>query len=98
MRESGAEAAAVEVDDASVLAAGEDHAVVEGVEALAANEAGALQQSEGKALSGEMTPYIPAVGIADAEFLDQSRIAHAALFEIEARFSTVLELPLIKSG
>jgi hypothetical protein len=45
-----------------------------------------------------MTPQVSAVGIADAEFLDQGRIAYAALSEIEARFPVFLEFPLIKSS
>src|SRR5215831_5914921 len=98
MGESGADTAAVQIYDASFLTAREDHAVVKGVDALLVDEAGTPKQIEGKALSGEMTPQISAVGIAGAEFLDQGWIAHAALSEIQTRFLVVLELPLIKSG
>lgn len=98
MGESGADTAAVEIYDMPFPAAGEDHALVEGVDVLWVEEAGTPEQIEGKALSGEMTPQVSAVGIADAEFLDQGRIAYAALSEIEARFPVFLELPLIKSS
>jgi hypothetical protein len=98
MGESGADTAAVQIYDASFLTAREDHAVVKGVDALLVDEAGTPKQIEGKALSGEMTPQISAVGIAGAEFLDQGWIAHAALSEIQTRFLVLLELPLIKSG
>lgn len=47
MGEGGADAAAVQVDDAAVLAAREDDALIEGVVALRIDEAGAPQQIEG---------------------------------------------------
>ena len=56
MGEGGAGAAAVQVDDVAVPAAVEDDALVEGVVALGANEAGAPQQIEEIALGEEMTP------------------------------------------
>ena len=65
MRESGAETATVQVEDTSVLAAGEDHAPVEGVVAAGVNEADVLQQLQGVALSHEMLPQVAARGIAD---------------------------------
>ena len=98
MGEGGADTAAVEVDDASVLAAGEDDAPVESVMALRVDEAYLLQEIEGIALSGEMTPQIAAPGIADPEFLDESRIVYSALFEIPQRLRVVRKLALVESG
>lgn len=56
MGEGGADTAAVEVDDASVLAAGKDDAPVEGIVALGVDEAEAREQLPGVALEQEMTP------------------------------------------
>ena len=50
MGEGAAGAAAVQVDSASVPAAGEDDALVEGVVVLGVDEAGAPQPIEGIAL------------------------------------------------
>jgi hypothetical protein len=98
MRESGAETAAVEVKNVSILAAGEDHAPVEGIVALGVHEADALQQLQGVALAQEMTPQVAAGGIADPQFLDESRIMHPALFEIPPRLRVTVELPLIENS
>ena len=98
MGEGDADTAAVQVDDAAVLAAGEDDALVEGVAALGVDEAGALQQIEGIALGYEMTPQAPAGGIADPQFLDQGGIVQSALFKIPQRLGVAIELLLIESG
>src|SRR5712691_11304476 len=98
MREGGADTAAVEVHDMSILAAREDDTPVEGIAALRVDQAGALEQLEGVALVREMTPQIPARGVADAQFFDQNRIAHSALFEIAACFRVMRQFPLIESS
>src|SRR5215469_14749451 len=98
MGEAGTNAAAVEVDDASVLVAGEDNAAVEGVVALRVNEAEPPQDLQRVALSGEMAPQIPAGSVADLQFLNQSRILHPPLFEIPQRLRVARELPLIEGS
>ncbi len=91
-------AAAVQVDDAAVPAAGEDDALVEGVVALGVDEAGVLQQIEGVALGEEVTPQAPAGGITDLQLPDQGGVAHSALLQILPRLRVAIELLLIESG
>jgi len=98
MGEGSADTAAIEVHNLSVLAAREDNAPVEGVAALGVDETGALQRLQGIALVGEMTPQISPGGVAEAEFFDQSRIVHSALFEIPERLGVTQELPLIEGS
>ena len=98
MGEGGADTAAVEVDDASVLAAGEDDALVEGVVALRVEQAEALQEIEGIALGREMTAQAPARGIADPQFFDQGGIVQSALLQITQCLGVAIELLLIESG
>jgi hypothetical protein len=94
----GADTAAIEVYNMSVLAAGEDNTPVEGIAALRVDETSALQRHQGVALIREMTPQISAGGIADPEFFDQGGFPHAALFEIASRFRVMPRLPLAESG
>ena len=54
MGEGDADTAAVEVDDASASAAGEDDALVESIVALGIEQAETLQEIERISLSGEM--------------------------------------------
>src|SRR5262249_39507538 len=70
MGEGAASAAAVQVDNASALAAGEDDPLIEGVVALGVDEAGALQEIEGIALGEEVTPQASAGGITDLQLFD----------------------------
>jgi len=63
MGKGGAGAAALEVDNATFLAAREDDALIEGVVALGVDEAGAPQQLARVALGHEITPQAPAGGI-----------------------------------
>jgi len=60
MSEGGSDTAAVEIDDVSVLAAGEDDASVEGIAALCIEQAETLQEIARIALSGEMPAQAPA--------------------------------------
>ena len=98
MGEGGSDTAAVEVDDASTLAAWDDDAPVEGVTALRVKQAETPQEIARIALSDEMTAQAPARGIADAQFFDQGRIAQSALRKIALRFSEAMELLLIEGG
>src|SRR5580692_11983457 len=70
MGEGGSDTAAVEVDDASALAAREDDAPVEGVAALWVEQAETLQEIARIALSREMSAQAPAGGITDSQFFD----------------------------
>ena len=97
MGEGGADAAAIQVDDASVLAAGEDDALVEGIMALGIDEPGALQPIEGIALGEEVTPQASPWGITDLQFLNQGGVAQSALFQILAGLWVVIELLSIES-
>jgi hypothetical protein len=98
MGEGGAQTAAVEIDNASVLAAGEDDAPVESVAALRVEQADTPQEIARITLSREMTAQAPAGGVADPQFLDQSGIVQSALVEVAQRLGIVIELLLIKSG
>ena len=66
MGEGGSDTAAVEIDDASALAAREDDAPVKGIVALPVEQAETLQEIERVTVSGEMAAQAPAGGIADA--------------------------------
>jgi hypothetical protein len=96
MGEGGTETATVEVDEVSILVAGEHHAPVESVLALPVDEAEALQEIESVAARHKMTPQAPAGGVSDAEFFEQSRLVHSTLFEVPERFGVVRELLLIE--
>ena len=64
MSEGIADTATVEVNDTSVLAAREHEAPVKGIASLRVDEAGAPQQLQRVPLSCEVTPQIPAGGVA----------------------------------
>jgi len=98
MGEGGSDAAAVEVDDASALAAREDDAPVEGVAALWVEQAETLQEIARIALSREMSAQAPAGGITDPQFFDQDGIAQSSLLEIAQCLGVAIELLLIESG
>ena len=98
MSEGGTETAAVEVDQATVLATGENDAPIEGVASLRVEQADTPQEIERIAVLREMTAQAPARSVADAQFLDQSRIAHSALLKITQRFGVGIELLLIERG
>jgi len=97
MSENGSDTAAVEVDDASALAAGEDDAPVEGVAALRIEQTETPQEFARIALSGEMTAQGPG-GITNPHFFDQGRIAQSSLLKISPRFGVAIELLLIESS
>src|SRR6266446_2558931 len=82
MGEGGSDAAAVEVDDASALAAREDDAPVESVAAWWVEQAETLQEIARIALRREMPAQAPTRGITDAQFFDQGRIAHFSLIQL----------------
>ena len=98
MGEGGSDTAAVEIDDAPALAAGEDDAPVEGIAALRVEQAETLQEIARIALSGEMPTQAPTGGVADAQFFDQGGIVQSALFQIVQRLGVAIELLLIESG
>lgn len=97
MGEGSNDTAAVEVDDASTLAAREDDAPIEGVAALRIEQAETQQEIKRIALSRKMTAQDPARGITNPQFFDQGRIAQSSLRKIALRFNEVIELRLIKS-
>ena len=98
MGKGGSDTAAVEVDDASTLAAREDDAPVEGVAALWVEQAETLQEIARIALSREMSAQAPAGGITDPQFFDQDGIAQSSLLEIAPCLGVAIELLLIESG
>lgn len=98
MGEGGSDAAAVEVDDASALAAREDDAPVEGIVALPVEQAETLQEIARMTLSGEMPAQVPTGGVADPQLLEQGGIVQSALLQIVPRLGVTIELLLMKSG
>ena len=98
MGKGGSDTATVEIDDAPVLAAGEDDAPIKGVAALRVEQAETLQEIARIALSREMPTQAPTGGVADAQFFDQGGIVQSALFQIVQRLGVAIELLLIKSG
>lgn len=98
MGEGGVDAAAVQVDDAAVLAAWEYDALIQGIVALEIDNAGFPQQIERIALGNEVTPQARAGGIADLQFANQGDFVQSSLFEIPACFRVAIELTLIESA
>ena len=93
-----AQAAAVEVDNASAVTAGEDDATVEGVAALRVDQANLAKKIERIALSGEMPAQASAGSIADPQLFDQCRIVHSASLKITQCLRVAIELRLIERG
>ena len=85
MGEGIANTAAIQVDDVILLAAGENHAVAKSIGALRTNQARFEQLLQGVAEGLQVRAQVAAMGIADAEFLDEPRIMHSALNEILER-------------
>ena len=98
MREGGADAAAIQVDDVLALAQREDDALIESIGALRVEQSDLPQQIEGMTLCREMTAQTSAGGITDPQFPDQGRIMHSAPVEIAHRLGVVIQLLLIESG
>ena len=98
MREGGAGAAAVEIDDMFLLAQREDDTPIESIRPLQVEQADLPQQIEGITLTREMTTQASAGGTTDLEFLDQAGIMQSAPVEIVHRFGVVIELLLIEHG
>ena len=98
MSEGGIDAAAVEVDDASALAAREDDPPVKGVAALRVEQTETPQEMERIALSREMTAQTRAGGVANPQVFDRGEIVQAALLKIVQRLGVAIELLLIESG
>jgi hypothetical protein len=93
-----AQAAAVEVDNASAVTAGEDDATVKGVSAQRVEQANLAKKIERIALSGEMPAQASAGSIADPQLFDQCRIVQSASLKITQRLRVAIELLLIKRG
>jgi hypothetical protein len=98
MSEGGTDTAAVEVDDASALAAREDDAPVEGVAALRVEQAETPQEIERIALRREMTAQVRARGVANPQLFDRGGIVQSALPKIAQGFRVAIELLLIENG
>jgi heme/copper-type cytochrome/quinol oxidase subunit 2 len=98
MREGIANAAAIQVDDVILLAAGENHAVAKSIGALGANQARIEQPFQGVGEGLQVRAQVAAAGIADAEFLDDPRIVHSALREILNAFMFVPHCVLVPAG
>src|SRR5215472_2795386 len=71
MRESAADTTAIQVDDLTLLAAGEQDAAPEAVVALPADQPGPAQRLEGIAEGRQMAVQIPAGSVADAQFFNE---------------------------
>ena len=98
MGEGGSNTAAVEVDDASALAAREDNAPVEGIVTLRIEQTETLQEIARIALSREMPTQAPTGGVADAQFFDQGGIVQSSLLKISQCLRVAFELLLIERG
>src|ERR1700719_1253505 len=97
MGESGADTAAVEVDDVLVLTQREDDALIESIRTMGVDQADSLQEFEAITLRCEMTAQVPTGRIADAQFSNQDSIMHSAPVEVAHRLAAVIQLLLIKS-
>ena len=98
MRESGADAAPVEVDDGITLTQRKDDALIESIGAMCVEQARLSQQIEGITLFRKMTAQTSARGEPDLEFLDQYRIVQTTLVEISQCLGVTIELLSIESS
>ena len=98
MREGIANAAAIQVDDVILLAAGENHAAAKSIGSLRTNQARFKQPFQGVAEGLQVRTQVATAGIADAEFLDEPRIVHSALREILNAFRITVQFKLIEAG
>ena len=98
MRERHADATAIQIDDASILVAGENDTPAETVQTAMVDESGLRQPIEGMAQSGEMTVQVSTRSIPDRQFLDEVGITQTTPLEIVHGFRMAVELKLIKSG
>ena len=98
VREGGANAAAVQVDDLAVPAAGEDHTAAETIMALTIDQPGLEQPIEAIAQSRQMTMQVSTGRVADAQLFDQGGIAQPALFQILHRLPMPVQLQLVEAG
>ena len=98
MREGIANAAAIQVHDVILLAAGENHAVTKSIEALRAHQPRFEQPFQGIAEGLQVRAQVAATGIANTEFLDEPGIVHSALREILNAFRITVEFQLIEGG
>ncbi len=97
MGKGGAHTAAVEVDDAMVLAARKDHPAAEGILTLLADQADLQEAFQGIAEGAEMRAQVSAARIANAEFLDQDRIVQSTLRQIVNAFGMAVQFELIET-
>src|SRR6185369_8139600 len=97
MREGGADAAAVEIDDAVVLAARKDDAAIESVAAVGIHQTTMTQAVRWEACGHEMTAEV-AGGIADGQFLQKGRIVQSALGQVMDGLGMAMELELKKGS
>src|SRR6202165_5261781 len=98
MGKGGAHTAAVEVDDAMVLAARKDDPTAKGILTLPADQAGLPEKFQGIAEGAEMRAQVSTARIANAEFLDQGGIVHPALRQVVNAFGMAVQFELIKTG
>src|SRR5580658_9804494 len=90
--------AAVEVDDAMVLAARKDHPAAEGILTLLADQADLQETFQGIAEGAEMRAQVSAARIANAKFLDHGGIVESTLCQVVNAFGMAVQFELIKTG
>src|SRR6516225_12101475 len=98
MGECVSNAAAIEVDDAILLAPGENDAAAKGILALGADQSQFQQLFQGIAQLLEMRAQVAAAGVTQAELLDQCRMVHATLGQVLNAFRIAMQFELIKGG
>ena len=96
--ESAADTAAIQVDDLTLLAAGEQDAAPEAVVALPADQTGAPQRLEGIAEGRPRAVQTPAGSVADAQFFQEGGVAQSTSEQILNRFPMPVELQTVKGG
>lgn len=96
MRKGGADTAAVEIDHAPVLPAGEDDAAAEGMPAPRADQPRAQRQIQTIASRGKMRQQSSTRGITEAQFFDQHGVPQTAPVEIPDRLRMAVELRLVE--
>ena len=98
MRKDWPVTAAIQVNDVTLFAAGEQDAAPEAVVALPADQPGSAQRLEGIADGRQMAVQIPTRSVADAQFFHQDGVAQSAPEQILKRFRMTVELQLVKGG
>ena len=98
MGEGTTNTAAVQVDDAILLAAGKDDAPAKSIRALRINQARFKDPLKRVAEALQISAHTAATSVTNAELLDELRIMYAALGQIVHALTMTMQFELVEAG